>query len=267
MSSMPLYLQSTWACSILGQLIVLVLLFLKGNFREVPLFTAYTTLNICQAGFILLLYVIPGISPATFLTLSWASEFVTLVAQALATTEILRITLKPYPGIWGLGWRAIASTSALVVMVVALTSRGHNAGERLFELNRGYHLTFATAVIVCLLLVRYYSIRVPTEYKMILGGFCLNSCVEVLIYTFIQAFFHKDFDLHQVRWEFLTTLSFVAALAIWVVAVRKPFAAEDRQVASLSDSEYQRLSPEIDEQLRRVNEKLLRLWKLEARPN
>jgi len=56
-------------------------------------------------------------------------------------------------------------------------------------------------------------------------------------------------------------------LAIWVVAVRKPFAAEDRQVASLSDSEYQRLSPEIDEQLRRVNEKLLRLWKLEARPN
>ena len=188
MNSMPLYLKSIWACSILGQLIVLVLLLLKGNFRRVPLFTAYTTLNICQAGFILLLYVIPGISSATFLTLAWASEFVTLVAQALATTEILRITLKPYPGIWGLGWRALASTSVLVVIVVALISRGHTAEERLFELNRGYHLTFATAVIVCLLLVRYYSIRVPTAYKMILGGFCLNSCVEVLIYTFIQAF-------------------------------------------------------------------------------
>lgn len=264
---MPLYLQSTWACSILGQFMVLVLLFLKGNFRRVPLFTAYTTLNICQAGFLLLLNFIPGISSATFLNLAWASEFVTLVAQALATTEILRITLKPYPGIWGLGWRALAATSGLVVIVVALTSRGHGAGERLFELNRGYHLTFATAVIVCLLLVRYYSIRVPTAYKMILGGFCLNSCVEVLIYTFIQAFFRRDFDVHQESWEFLTTLSFVVALAIWVQAVMKPLPDEDRQIASLSDSEYQRLSPEIDEQLRLVNEKLLRLWKLEERPN
>lgn len=267
MSSMPFYVKAIWACSILGQLIVLVLLFLKGNFRRVPLFTAYTALNICQAGFLLLLYLIPGINSATFLNLAWASEFVTLVAQALATTEILGVTLKRYAGIWGLGWRALASTSALVVMVVALTSRGHNAGERLFELNRGYHLTFATAVIVCLLLVRYYSIRVPTAYKMILGGFCLNSCVEVLIYTFIQAFFHRNFAVHQEWWEFLTTMSFLAALAIWVVAVRKPFPAEDRQIASLSESEYQQLSPEIDKQLRLVNEKLLRLWKLEARPN
>jgi hypothetical protein len=30
------------------------------------------------------------------------------------------------------------------------------------------------------------------------------------------------------------------------------------------DDDYQRLSPEINEDLRRLNEKLLRLWKLEA---
>ncbi|HXJ40873.1 MAG TPA: hypothetical protein VNH18_16450, partial [Bryobacteraceae bacterium] len=168
---MPLSVQFIWACSILVQLIVLVLLFLKGNSRRVPFFTAYMALNVCQAGFLLVLYFIPGTSSATTISLAWVSECITLVAQALATTEILRITLKPYPGIWGLGWRALASTIVLVVMVVALTSRGQNGGERLFELNRGYHLTFATAVIACLLLVRYYSIRVPTAYKMILGGF------------------------------------------------------------------------------------------------
>ncbi|MFI5094556.1 MAG: hypothetical protein ACHQIK_14040 [Candidatus Acidiferrales bacterium] len=232
-----------------------------------PFFTAYMALNVCQAGFLLVLYFILGTSSVTTAALAWFSESITLVAQALATTEILRITLKPYRGIWGLGWRALAATSVLVVIVAAVTSRGHSAGERLFELNRGYHLTFATAVIVCLLLVRYYSIRVPTAYKMILGGFCLNSCVEVLIYTVIQALFHEGFEVHQATWQFLTTLSFVAALAIWVVAVWKPFPAEDRQTASLSDSEYQRLSPEIDEQLRQLNEKLLRLWKLEARPH
>lgn len=208
---------------------------------------------------------IPGISSTTFADLAWVSEFVTLLAQALATTEILGITLKPYPGIWGLGWRALAITSAIVVMAVSLTSSGHSVGERLFELNRGYHLTFATAVIACLLLVRYYSIQVPTAFKMILGGFCLNSCVEVLIYTVDQALFHKGFAIHQATWQFLTTLSFVVALGIWIVAVRKPFPMEERQIASLSDSEYQRLSPEINEHLHLLNKKLMRLWKLEAR--
>jgi hypothetical protein len=267
MSSLPLSLKCIWACSALGQLIVLVLLFLKGNSRRVPLFTAYTALNICQAGFILVLFFIPGLSSTTFTKLAWASECVTLLAQALAAAEILGITLRPYPGIWGLGWRALALTSVAVTVAVVLTSRGQSAQERLFELNRGFHLTFATALIACLLLVRYYSIQVPTAYKMILGGFCLNSCVEVLIYTFIQALFHKGFEVHQAMWQFLTTLSFVVALVIWVVALRNPFPVEDRQIASASDSGYQRLSPEINERLQEINRKLLRLWKLEARPH
>lgn len=262
---MSLSVEFIWAWSVFVQLIVLTLLILKGNSRRVPFFTAYTVLNICQAGFLLMLYLVPGISSDAMISLAWASECITLLAQALATTEILGITLDPYPGIWGLGWRALASISALVVIVVAMTSRGRSAGERLFELNRGYHLTFATAVIICLLLVRYYSVRVPAPYKMILGGFCLNSCVEVLIYTIIQALFHEGFAVHQAMWQFLTTLSFVAALVIWVVAVSKPFPADDRQVASLLGSEYQRLSPEINEHLRLLNEKLMRLWKLEAR--
>jgi hypothetical protein len=40
---------------------------------------------------------------------------------------------------------------------------------------------------------------------------------------------------------------------------------ENRKPASSSDADYQRLSPEINEDLRRLNEKLLRLWKLEGR--
>jgi hypothetical protein len=265
MSRMPLSVESIWACSILAQLIVLGLLFLKGNSRRVPFFTAYIVLDICQASFVLILYFVPGISHASFTTLAWISEGITLLAQALATTEILGITLRPYPGIWGLGWRAIAFTSTLVVFLVAMTSKGHGAMERLFELNRGYHLTFATALIGWLLLVRYYSIQVPRAYKMILGGFCLNSCVEVLINTFVQLLFHRGYQVHQSAWQFLTTLSFVLAAVTWAIAARKPFPAENRQITSLSDSTYQRLSPEINDQLRLLNEKLLRIWKQEAR--
>jgi len=261
---MPLSVQCIWAGIILGQLSVLILLFVVRNSRKVPFFAAYIALNLCQGGFLVILASVPGIRFATYQNLAWASECVTLVAQALATTEILGITLRPYPGIWGLVWRALVATSALVVMIVTLAS--HFRGAAWFQLNRGYHLTFASAVIACLLLVRYYAIQVPAAFKLILGGFCLNSCVEVLINTFIQVLFHKGYEVHQAVWQILTMLSFAVALVIWVVALRKPFPVDDRRIASLTDSAYRQLSPEVNERLRELNEKLLRLWKLEARP-
>jgi hypothetical protein len=266
MSSLPLYVRWIWVCSTLAQLIVLTLLFLKGNFRKLPFFTAYIALNICQVGFLLAVYSLWGINSPPALVLAWTSECVTLLAQALATTEILGITLRPYPGIWGLGWRALAFTSTLVVLIVALTTRGVWDRATWFELDRGYHLTFAAAVIACLLLVRYYSIPVPAAYKMILGGFCLYSCTEILIHTVMQSLAKKAFYAYESIWQSAPMLSFIVVLFIWVVALWKPLPIEVRKAGPPSDSIYQRLSPEINERLRELNEKLLRLWKLEARP-
>ncbi|MGC2528930.1 MAG: hypothetical protein WA639_14360 [Candidatus Acidiferrum sp.] len=156
-------------------------------------------------------------------------------------------------------------TSGLVVLLVALAARGHWGVARWFQLDRGYHLTFATALIACLLLVRYYSIPVPTAYKMILGGFCFYSCTEILVNTFLQGFFRRNFFLHQAAWQYLTMSSFLIVQMIWAVALWRPLPVDDRLAASPSNADYQRLSPEINEHLRLLNEKLLRLWKVEAR--
>ena len=264
MSRFPLPVLWLWACSVLAQLLVMALLFLKGSSRKLPYFTAYVGLNICQAGFLVFVYSHLWSQPATADTLAWTSEFPTLVAQALATVEILEITLRPYQGIWGLGWRALTVTSGIVVLLVVLAARGHWGSARWFQLDRGYHLTFASALIACLLLVRYYSIPVPPAYKMMLGGFCFYSCTEIVVNTLLQAYFRKDFFLHAAAWQLLTMSSFVIALVVWATALRKPLPVEDRQAASPSDDDYLRLSPQINEDLRRLNEKLLRLWKLEA---
>jgi hypothetical protein len=254
-----------WAFSVLTQLFVLALLFLKGNFRKLPYFTFYVALNICQAGFLVFVYTHPWNHPATPGTLAWTSECITLVAQALATIEILEITLRPYQGIWGLGWRALTVTSGIVVLLVVLAARGHWVVARWFELDRGYHLTFATALIACLLLIRYYSIPVPPVYKMLLGGFCFYSCSEIIVNTLLQAYFKEDFFVHAAAWQLLTMSCFIVTLVVWAVALRKALPVDDRKPASSSDADYQRLSPEINEDLRRLNEKLLRLWKLEER--
>jgi hypothetical protein len=266
MRSLALNVRVLWGCSALLQLIALILLFAKGGFRRLPFFTVYVALNLSQVAFLVFVYSIWGSDSAKGTILAWSSECVTLLAQALATTEVLKVTLRPYQGIWGLAWRALAFTSALVVLSVALVTHGDWSLAMWFELNRGYHLTFAAAVIACLLLIRYYSIPVPAAYKMILGGFCLYSCTEILIHTVMQSLVKKAFYAYEPIWQSAPTLSFVVVLSIWVAALWKPLPIEVRKAGPPSDSIYQRLSPEINERLRELNEKLLRIWKLEAHP-
>jgi hypothetical protein len=266
MSSFPLYVLWLWAGSALAQVIVLVLLVPKGKFRKLPFFAAYVALGLCQVAFLAGLYSDPELAKDTIRKLAWYSECITLAAQALATTEILKVTLRPYQGIWGLAWRALAFTSTLVLLVVAMATRGSWEAAKWFEINRGYHLTFATAVIACLLLIRYYSIQIPVAYKMILAGFCFYSCTEILINTVLQALLKTSFEAYQPIWQSSTMLSFIVALFIWAAALWQPLPVEARPRTPPSDSIHPRLSPEINERLRELNEKLLRLWKLEARP-
>jgi hypothetical protein len=265
MGSLPLYVLRLWACSVLAQLVLLLFLFLKGSFRKLPFFTGYVALNICQAGFVAAVYSIWGTNNPTTTTLDWYSETLTLVAAALATTEVLKVTLEPYKGIWGLAWRSLAGVSATVVILVAMATHSTWPGAKWFELERGYNLTFASAVIACLLLVRYYSIVVPAAYKMILGGFCFYACTDILINTILQALLKTQFYVYQPIWQSSRMLSFIAVQILWTAAVWKRLPVQARPTVPPSNSIHSRLSPEINERLRELNEALLRLWKLEAR--
>ncbi|HKW57344.1 MAG TPA: hypothetical protein VJN42_08290 [Candidatus Acidoferrum sp.] len=255
-----------WAVSIFCQVGVPAVLFFRRNARKLPFFTACAVLNLLQAGLFLALYALPASQSGVFRQWAWTSQAIILFAQALAATEVLGATLKPYPAIWGLGWRALAVTSGAVLALVGVGAHG-NWAYAAFELDRGYHLTFATAVIACLLLIRYYSIPVPRAYKLVLGGFCLYSCTEVLINTVVQAMFYRYFVNLEPLWQFTTMLSFVVAQGMWMTTLWQPLAVH----TSKSSPTLAAISPsralEIEEKMRDLTEKLKQLWKLEVRPH
>ena len=153
----------------------------------------------------------------------------------------------------------------MTLVLVAIGSWRNWESAALFELDRGYHLIFATAVIACLLLIRYYSIPVPRAYKLLLGGFCLYSCTEILINSVVQALFYRRFGNYEPLWQFVTMFSFVVAQGMWIAALWRRLPAEggpQNKNASAGVSP-QRLR-EIHENLRELNDKLGRLWNLEA---
>jgi hypothetical protein len=263
MAGLAYPVQLLWAISVIEQLIVFGLILYEGNFRTLPFFTCYISLNLCQALFLYLLYSRVGFSWPSAALFAWISQATILLFKTLATTELLRLVLKPFRGIWGLGWRLLAFTSSLVVAFALIDTAG-NREWALMELDRGYNLVFATAIVACLLLLHYYSIPVQRGYKALLGGFCLYSCLVVLVNTVLkEVLFHKYSDFEPL-WQGATLLSFAVVLLIWAKALSKPILVDNAQPALFSAQVYEQVSPEINQNLRRLNEQLIRFWKVEA---
>lgn len=252
-----------WALSVLVQVTLFYFLFRTGNFRTLPFLTWYVALNLSQAGLLLFLYSRFAPSPHDIYLLSWGSEAVTLILQAFAATETMRLILKPYPGIWGLSWRVLTLAGAVVLIVMAFAAG--NMDWVLVRADRGYHLTFAVAFIACQLLVRYYAITIPRAYKFLLAGFCTFSVSMVLINTVFQSLVWGHYPNYRMIWDLLTMLPFAVFQVLCLIALSKRLPEDTREPAWSSDEVYRQLTPEISAQLQQLNGKLARIWKPEVR--
>ena len=234
-------------------------MFLKGHFRRLPLFTAYITLNLCQAGFLFVIYLRSGFcSHRTFL-LAWTSEAITLLARVLATTELIGLVLRPYRGIWALGWRVLAVAS-IVVLIIAGVETGGDMKWAIMLADRGFHLALAVALVSVLLLARYYSVPVHRVYKTILGGFCFYSCTVILTNTFSRAFFLHKFAHYEAVWNAATLLPYIAVQVIWALALRSSLPVVEERPALLPTSVYNEVTPLVHARLRLLNDRLVEMF-------
>ena len=253
-------MQYLWAASVALQLLVFAILTVRGFARKLPFFTGYIVLNLCQA---LLLYVVykrfGNLSHVAYL-FAWWSEVITLVARAFATIEILRLAMTSYRGIWALVWRLLVGSALLVLIGIAIASRG-DAKWALMEADRGYHLIFATALVSCLVLMRHYFITVEPVYKVLLVGFCFYSCIKVLLDTVLQEFLYSQYVHYGVLWQVAATLSYLLVLIAWATALARPVALQSAPQV-LSAHCYTQISPQIHFQLQVMNKQLMNFWKV-----
>jgi hypothetical protein len=251
-----------WAGSVVFQAVILVLLIFRGYFRTLRFFTAYIVLNLLQAGFLHAIYSRYGPTSNIAYACAWQSEAATLVAKAFATVELLRLVLLSYRGIWGLVWRLLALTCLGALIGVGIAARGQGDWATM-EGDRGYNLIFATAVLACLALVRYYRIRVEPTYRILLAGFCFYSCIKILINTILQGFLYQRSADFESIWQTITVSGYLVVLAVWAVALLRPVPAAAQQPPTLPSSAYMKIAPEIHYQLRVINQQLMSFWKIE----
>ena len=264
MGGLVRYVQWVWELSVAIQLVVCAMLFVKGNFRRIPFFTAYVLSNVFQAAALYVIYRQLGYGSRSAALFAWWSQCVPQLLRVLAISEVLRLILKPYRGIWGLGWRVLTFAFCLVFSIALIGSR-RDLSWTVLVADRGLHLAFGVAIVGCLLLVRYYLLPIHPVYKALLGGFCFYSCIVVLGNTIGAILFLRGSTVYQIVWQFVTMGAFIVVLALWAVVLRTPLPESAREKALLdAKGAYWEMSPQINERLRRLNELLDRLWKRAA---
>ena len=244
------------------QLALSAILITFRHFRRLPFFMAYVCLNVAQGLFLYGIYQHYG---QYSYAAAWWSEAITLLARLFATVEILHLVLIPYRGIWGLAWRVVAGTSLVMLIFVVAASRGR-PDLALMRADRGYHLIFATTLISCLALIRYYSIRVENAYKALLVGFCFYSCVKILLNTVLYDFLYRQHSQYTFLWQILSVAPYLLVLLFWSAALAHPLPEMREQQAVLPTSVYQWISPEINLQLLAINKQLMNFFKIEEEP-
>jgi hypothetical protein len=249
-----------WGISVAVQAAVCIVLFFKGHFRKLPLFTCFVAANVCQAGLLYIVYAHFGFTSRTAFWVAWLSEAGTLMLRILATIEVLHLILKPYVGIWGLVWRVLAVAFGVVVSYAAIES-GRNLPWALALADRGFHLAFAVALIACLLLIRYYSIVVDPAYKVLLGGFCIYSCIVVLANTVGHWVFQRGYLYYQPIWQLTTLTTYAGVQVAWAFGLWETAPTRESQPGLLTTSFYRQISPQINQRLYLLNDQLKQFWR------
>jgi hypothetical protein len=235
-----------------------MLLLIRGHFRALPAFTLYVGCNLLQAVLLLLIYRDVCFIASAAVFISWTSQAVVLVVKGLVVVELCNRILRPYRGIWALAWLLLLGAALLVLLIAAVEAVFSFPLAALIA-HRGLELAIAVALVGLLVLVRHYSIPAQPALKTLATGFCLYSCLVVIVNLVVeQGLVRLEPRLAglETTWNEVLLVAFILTLVYWGVALRHPLPAGEAKPALLSDSEYREFSFEIHSRLRVLNDRL-----------
>jgi hypothetical protein len=249
-----------WGLATVLQASLLVTLFARSLRRRFPALCTYLSLNLLQAGVLVLVYSYVGFHSIFAWRLGWISIGVVVVARAVAVVELCHQVMARFLGIWALGWRVLGII-ATAVLTVAISLGRHDFVMLVLTLDLGVELAISASVVGLFVFAKHYDLAIGEPLRSLGLGFCLYSCVYVANDVFAQHFMQSYSGI----WNFVGTLAFIASVALWLRAFLGPVPAPACQPMLLDASVYSKLMPGVNRRLLLLNEQLSRIWKAETR--
>jgi hypothetical protein len=248
-----------WYLSLLLQLTVVYYLLTRKLVSLYPGLFAYLLVNILQSCALVLVYRYWGFNDDRTLQLAWSSQIPVLLMRAWAITDICRLLLARYRGIWGLAWRLLLCL-ALVLTFYSVLSAGRKWDSAVLQASASLELTTVLVLVALFLFARHYGIAASPAVRALALGFLIYSSFTVLNHKILE----QMLDRYVAEWQLLTTLPFIASVCLWLWAIRRPAEQTAASRTLLPREVYYALAPEINLRLRLLDERLSRLWTREA---
>jgi hypothetical protein len=250
-----------WISTFLLECVVCVVAFRRRLYREMTVFSAYVTMLVVREVFLYWAYHVFGYSSRLVFYAFWLTQALLLLLRAGSIAEIIWKASRGYPG-----FRIIMGWPIALVSVV-LTGRaswvvGHDV-MTLPSLILGleHHVEFAAAVVVFVSFVLWFRYDVPLRphEKLIAVGLFVYSLVQEVNDAIAQHWVGPYFQWR----DRIRIVSFMVALILWIVALRKPLPLPISQPAPAEGSdirEYMQYGTALLEDLYRNLRKFRKTW-------
>jgi len=245
-----------WACSLTLQIAILAVMIGKRLYREFPAIFTYVLINSLQSPVVYLVYSVKGYGSWPAFWTGWISQSIVVIFRWMAVCELCHAILGQFRGIWGLTWRALAVLGASALMTGLLLGR-HDFERLISTFDLGLELSMATVLVVFFLFAQYYKVQIESSLKSIGIAFCLYSCFRTLNDTVLQTLWRD----YANTWILVDGIAYIATLVLLggaVYVLRPPL---ERKIALLPQITYAQFTPEVNERLSALNQRLGQLLK------
>jgi hypothetical protein len=140
-------------------------------------------------------------------------------------------------------------------LLVALPLGRHDFVRLLSTFDLGLELSMATVLVGFFLFARYYRVEVQHSLRSIGIAFCLYSIFRAFNDSVLQTFLRN----YSNTWNVVDEVTYIATLTLLGSAVYVLRSEDVRKVVLLPRTAYAELTPQVNERLKALNERLNRL--------
>jgi hypothetical protein len=232
---------------------LLVLSIRRKLYQKLVFFFSYVVLLSAQEPVIWWVSSLPWFYSDAWRNTYWSIQLCLSILRLLTIAEISRRSLIAYPAVWNFGWRLLSAAAAILLSWTAFSAFHGRHYIRIFIAVGGQRFEMMQAVLLLLLLFLgvYYRVRISQFYRLILIGICIYSAIQIandpLLLTKVPA---------DSVWEYIRRGSFLIPMVIWTYAVWRWGGTSTNPPELISQEKYDQLSPQIQDRLQELNDKL-----------
>ncbi len=190
----------------------------------------------------------------------WVSEFILCLLRLMVAVQVWRLSVRNYPVIWKITWRALALASAGLSLWTVLSAYAYRDWIAEFFYVGVQRFEFMQAFLLVIILAFGVQFRISFRpgYRPMLYSLCFYSLTQCVIATLSS----RNPILTYAWFNAARELSYEGVLLVWIYALWHLVPVPVREASPVSAEAYGEMAPELNLRLRQLNDRVAEMLHL-----